>query len=388
MKRLVPVLVVSAVVGLGGCGWMKSKSSKRENIAPPKALTELTPSLKVQRLWDGSVGDGAGKSGLRVGPSVVNGKLYAAGVDGDVAALDAMSGKTLWHKGSKFAFTGGPSVDGDVLIVGTLNGEVVAYDASNGADRWNTTVSAEVVSAPAVSLGTAVVRSNDGHLFGLDTKDGSRKWVYDRTSVPLLTLRGNGPPLIDGSVVYDGTDGGKVLALRLDNGGTVWEQRVALGEGKTEVERLGDSDGGLVLDSGVLYAAGHRGSVMAMAANLGRQVWTRELSSYTGVAVSASQVYAVDTDSNLWALDRVSGSSMWKTDVFQHRWLSEPAAQGEYAVVGDIEGYVHWLAAADGKEVARERLSKNPIRARPVVVGDTVYVEDEQGRIGAYRVAL
>jgi outer membrane protein assembly factor BamB len=319
---------------------------------------------------------------------VADGKLYAASVDGVVAALDANSGKTLWRNKTDYEFSGGPNVDGDVVVAGTLNGEVVAYEAGTGAPRWNTTVSAEVVSAPALSLGTAVVRSNDGHLFGLNAKDGSRLWTYDRTTVPLLSLRGNGAPLIDGSVVYDGTDGGKVLALRLDNGATIWEQRVSLAEGKTEVERLSDSDGGLTIDGGVLFAAGQHGSVVAMAANLGRPQWTRDLSSYTGVAVSASQVYAVDNDSNVWALDRTSGSSMWKSDAFLHRWLSEPAAQGEYVVVGDIEGYVHWMAAADGHEVARERLGKAPIRARPVVIGDTVYVEDDEGRIGAYRAAL
>jgi outer membrane protein assembly factor BamB len=388
MKQLLPALLVGSVVLLGGCGWIKSKTSKKENIAPPKALAVLAPTLDVQRVWEATVGDGAKQSGVRIGPAVVDGKLYAASVDGVIAALDAASGKTLWRTKTKLAFAGGPAVDGGVVVAGTLDGEVAGYDAGSGAERWTTTVSSEVISAPAMSLGTAVVRANDGHLYGLDANDGSRKWTYDRTSVPLLSLRGNGPPLIDGSVVYDGADSGKILALRLDNGGTVWEQRIGLGEGKSEVERLSDADGTLVLDGGVLYVAGYRGAVMALAANLGRPQWTRELSSYTGVAVSASQVYAVDADSNVWALDRASGSSMWKSDAFLHRWLSEPAAQGQFVVVGDIEGYVHWLAAADGKEVARHQLSKAPIRAKPVVIGDTVYVEDEQGRIGAYRAAL
>lgn len=388
MKRVLPLLLASAVVALGGCGWMKNKSSKRENIAPPTPLAQLNSSLSVQRLWEASAGDGARSSGVRIGPAVAGGKLYAASVDGVVAAFDAASGKSLWRNKTKFAFAGGPAVDGDLLVAGTLNGEVLAYDAGTGAERWNVSVSAEVISAAGVALDTVVVRSNDGHLYGLDGTSGARKWVFDRNAVPLLSLRGNAAPLIDGSVVYAGADNGKIFALRLDNGATLWEQRVALGEGKTEVERLNDSDGELVLDGGVLYAAAYRGSVMALAAGNGRPQWARELSSYTGVAVSASQVYAVDADSNVWALDRNSGSSMWKQDAFLHRWLTAPAAQGDYIVVGDIEGYVHWLAASDGKEVARERLSKDPIRARPVVVGDTVYVEDEQGRIGAYRAAL
>lgn len=378
--------IAFAAIALGGCGWFGNKSSKKENIQPPRPLAELVPTLNVQKTWEASVGNGAGKSGVRVGPAVADGKLYAIGVDGTIASLDAASGKTLWRTNTKLEFTGGPAVDGGLVIAGTLNGEVAAYDAGSGIERWMITVSSEVVSAPALSLGTAVVRSNDGHLFGLDASDGSRKWTYDRTPVPLLSLRGNSAPLIDGSVVYDGADNGKVLALRLDNGATVWEQTVALGDGRSEVERLNDVDGELALDGGVLYGVGYRGSVVALSANLGRPQWTRELSSYVGLGVGVSQVFAVDADSNLWALDRAGGSSMWKQDAFQYRWLSAPTVQGDYLVVGDVEGFVHWLSQADGKEVARQRLSKNPIRARPVVAGDSVFVADEKGHIGAYRI--
>lgn len=386
MRRLTLAVGIAALA-LGGCGWFGSKSAKKENIQPPKPLVELVPTLNVQKTWDASVGDGAGKSGVRIAPAVADGKVYTISVDGVVAAFDAANGKSLWRTKSKLELAGGPAVDGGLVLAGSLNGEVAAYDAASGAERWTTKVSSEVISAPALSLGVAVVRSNDGHLFGLDANDGTRKWTYDRTTVPLLSLRGNGAPLIDGSVVYDGADNGKVIALRLDNGATLWEQTVAIGEGRSEVERLNDVDGELALDGGVIYAAGYRGSVVALSVNLGRPQWTRELSSYTGVGVGASQVFAVDADSNVWALDRAGGSSMWKQDAFQYRWLSAPTVQGDYLVVGDVEGFVHWLSQADGKEVARQRLSKNPIRARPIVAGDSVFVADEKGRLAAYRIA-
>ena len=61
--------------------------------------------------------------------------------------------------------------------------------------------------------------------------------------------------------------------------------------------------------------------------------------------------------------------------------------QDNYAVVGGVEGYVHWLDLSDGKLAARMRLSKDAIRARPVVNGDTVYVEDVKGRVAAYRIS-
>ena len=47
---------------------------------------------------------------------------------------------------------------------------------------------------------------------------------------------------------------------------------------------------------------------------------------------------------------------------------------------------MHWLSLDEGKFVARERLSKKPIESAPVVVGDTVYIEDVRGHIGAYAV--
>ena len=47
---------------------------------------------------------------------------------------------------------------------------------------------------------------------------------------------------------------------------------------------------------------------------------------------------------------------------------------------------MHWLSISDGQFVARTRLSKEPIEAAPIVVGDVVYVEDIEGEIGAFRV--
>ena len=203
--------------------------------------------------------------------------------------------------------------------------------------------------------------------------------------MPALSLRGNGTPRIVEGVVYAGEDNGRVIALRLTDGNLLWEQVLSPGEGRTEIERLQDSDGGLVVDNGVVYASAYRGLVAALIAQSGRPLWTHNLSGYTGVALAPTQVYAIDADSVLWALDLRTGSSDWKNESLKYRWLSGASSMGEYLVVGDLDGYVHWLAASDGKLAARARLSKDAIQAAPLVVGDVAYVEDIDGRIGAYR---
>ena len=400
MKRALILVALAAAVS--GCATIKGwfSDSKAENIEPPTALVEFPQTINVQKVWSERVGKGAQHTGARMSMAYADGKLYAASTTGDIACFDAATGHTIWHKqigerhgwvwhhgDNSVRWSGGPTVAGDLVVVGTLEGKVYGLAASDGAERWNAQLSSEVISPPAIGGGLVAARTNDGRVFGLDERDGKRLWVFDHATVPILSLRGNSAPVIDSGVVYVGEDNGKVFALRANDGGELWEQQIAAGEGRTELERIQDVDGQIRVDSGVVYASGYGGQTEALIAQSGRPLWTHELPSSTGVALSASQVYASDANSSVWALDLRSGSSEWKQDGLKYRWISAPAVQGDAVVVGDMEGFVHWLSISDGKFLARERLAKNPIQAAPLVAGDVVYVEDIKGEIGAYRVA-
>jgi outer membrane protein assembly factor BamB len=397
MKRSSVLILVALGVALSGCNWLKSLG-KKDNVEPPTPLTEFTPTAAVQKLWTEGVGDGSGDSGARLAPTIVDGHLYAASVDGVVEAIDAASGRTIWQKklgtrkgwlwkrgDNSLRWSGGPAVAGDLLVVGSLDGEVYALSAQDGSERWHATVSSEVISRPAIGAQIVVVRTVDGRLTGLDVADGSRKWVFDQ-SVPPLSLRGNSSPVIIGDAVYDGFDNGKIVAVRLADGAPLWVQTLSTGEGRTEVERLADVDGEVVDVGGNVVAVGYRGQMAAIAASNGRPMWQRDISSYGGAAAGDSALVLADAEGDVWAFDRDTGASLWKQDQLKYRWLGSPAVQGKYVVVGDSEGYVHWLSLDEGKFVARERLGKKPIESAPVVVGDTVYVEDVRGKIGAYSV--
>src|SRR5690349_12783711 len=93
------VLVLTAAVS--GCATIKGWFSdiKKENIQPPTPLVEPAPAaVAVQKLWDERVGNGADATGVRMAPYYADGKLYAIGSDGTIAALDASNGRTLWSK--------------------------------------------------------------------------------------------------------------------------------------------------------------------------------------------------------------------------------------------------------------------------------------------------
>jgi outer membrane protein assembly factor BamB len=396
MKRFL-LITLASLVTLAGC-----HSFKKENVQPPTPLAkDFKPTLQVTRLWRSSVGDGAGVSGARLRPAVVDGVLYADSTDGKLAAIDATSGKTLWSKSSRThgwfgwgdkkrkdaLYAGGPAVAGDLLAVGTLDGHVYGVNAKDGNPRWDTELNAEVLASPVIVSDLVVVRTGDGRVYALDSTSGQRRWVYDQGSVPLLSLRGNGSLLAANGVLFFGSDDGKLVALRLDNGSKLWEQKLSSGEGRTEIDRLNDVDGAILLDGATLYGAAYHGNLAAVDGPSGRPLWSHPFSSFGSLAVGGNVIFGVNDQSQVWAFDKNGGTDMWKNDALKYRWLTSPAVQGNYVVVGDMEGYVHWLQTGDGALAARERLSKKAIRAQPLVVGDTVYVEDVEGRIGAYRLS-
>lgn len=397
---LLPLLV--AVLALSGCGLWSKLFNRGGNIQPPKPLVEFTPTVQVQELWSTSIGDGAGRSGVRLQPAYANGKLYLISTDGKLEALDAATGNTVWEQststrsgiwpfrhdkpGTDARYAGGPTVSGNLLVVGTLDGHVYAYDASSGKQLWSAEVDNEVISPPAIDAGTVYARTNSGNVYAFDASTGQRKWVYDQANVPLLSLRGNGPLLAAHGVVMFGSDDGHVVSLRGDTGAVQWTLPITKGTGRTDIQKLNDADDTLQLDGSTLYATAYHGELSAVDAAQGQMLWNRPFSSYVGVGVADNELVGVDDNSLVWAFSKTGGGDMWKQAALEYHWLTAPAIQSSYAVLGGVEGYVHWLDLSDGKLAARVRLSKDAIRARPVVNGDTVYVEDVKGHIAAYRI--
>ena len=379
MRRAFAILLLAGLVA--GCS---GASNKRENVQPPAELADLTPTASITRVWQKDVDKGEGRLGARQHPTSDGQRLYAASPKGRLHAFDAASGAQAWRVDTGLRLSSSPGVGEGTLIVGTLDGEVVAFNPESGSERWRARVSSEVIAAPAVGRGLAVVRAIDGRVFAFSITDGERRWVYDR-GTPALTLRGNSSPVLADGLVLVGYDSGQLVALRSDDGVQLWEQAIAFGEGRSELERMVDIDGEMAYDRGEVFAAAFNAQVVGVSLDGGRPLWNRELSSYAGVALSNQTLFVADRDGVLWALDRNSGAALWKQDALQHRWLTTPAVHGSHVVVGDLEGYLHWFDIDSGLPAARQRLGRKPIRATPQVNGDLLYAVTIDGTLGAYR---
>lgn len=400
------ILFVAALIAVApGCstvkGWFGASTKSKAN--QPTELTKIASPIGVSKLWDVNLGDGEGTLWLRQRPTLDGNRIYATNDDGEVVALDAATGKQIWvanavnvaktgswikfwkRKAAEAGLTGSPGVGNGLVVVGGRNGEVVAFSADTGEKKWSVRVTSEVLSAPRVIDTRVIVRANDGRVFGLDPADGSRKWVYDR-GLPALSVRGNSSPVGAGGLSFIGYDDGTVVALRDEDGLRVWEQAIAEPDGRTELERMADIDGEMIIDGEQIFVASFHDKLMSLAAASGQPLWTHDYGSYSGVAVAGDKLVFSDKNGDVWALDKSSGTSSWKQNLLEHRQLTTPVIQGEYAVVGDLEGYLHWIKLDTGDVVGRARIERAAIRGTPQVSADGIlYALTNEGKLAAYR---
>jgi outer membrane protein assembly factor BamB len=379
MKRL-HLIILPVVTLFGGC----ASDSKIER-EPPAPLPSFTAEAEVSELWSVRVGWSGANRGLKLSPQLDGDVLYAADHKGWVSAFDSTTGKRLWETGLDMPVSGAVGVGEDVVVLGNSKGQVVALDKRTGAKLWETEVSSEILAPAAVHAGVAVVQSVDGKVVGLSTADGKRLWLHER-SEPALSLRGTSRPVIAGDQVLTGFASGKIVALGLRDGRLLWEFVVAQPRGRNEIERLVDVDVAPLLVGEALFAVSYQGKIIAVELRTGRVAWSRDMSSFTGIDVDRSNIYLTDEKGQVLALDLRTGASVWKQDRLRARQLNAPVLAEGYIVVGDFEGYVHWLSRDDGHFVARQRVGGDAIRARAITGTQALYVANEDGTLAALRV--
>jgi outer membrane protein assembly factor BamB len=363
-------------------GWLSGGSKEQ----PPAELVDFDPTVQVETLWREDVGKGRDDQRVNLIAEVRYGTVLAASRDGRVRALDAATGETVWEVDTELPLSAGPGAGDEILVLGTSDADLVGLDLTSGEQKWRQRASSEVLATPRVWGGTVVVHSVDGGLAALDADSGERRWAY-QLPVPTLTLRGSSAPVIDSGLVISGFASGKLVALDLDTGRLLWETSVTAPSGRSELERMVDIDADPVLYEGVIYVATFQGDLAAVAQVTGAVLWRRDLSCHAGLSVDWRRVYVTDSDDVVWAIDPRNGAALWKQDRLQRRRLSAPALVDDYVVVGDYEGYVHWLSKDDGEFVARTRVGSAPISAKPQVVAGVVYLYGDEGDLAALKVA-
>jgi outer membrane protein assembly factor BamB len=329
----------------------------------PAELVSIKPVFTPKILWQGSVGS-ADKQAFF--PVVVGNVVYATGAAGQITAFDAANGRQTARFEAGQRLSGAVGAGDGLVVVGTPKGEVLAINR-DGKLQWKAQLSGEVLAPPKVAGGVVVARAGDGRIFGLDVANGKRKWVYQR-SLPALSVRSHAGVVVQRGAVFAGFPGGRMVAVSLATGSVGWEAIVAVPRGTTELERVADITSLPVVDDHRVCAVAFQGRVACFEVLSGTSIWARDLSSIAGMGADARNLYITDDRNAIVALDKSNGASLWKQDKLFGRGVTGPLALGRYVVVGDFEGYVHFLSREDGSFAARIATDGSAILVPPLAL--------------------
>jgi outer membrane protein assembly factor BamB len=377
--RALWAIAASALLFAAGC-------SKDKDVEPPAKLAKFPTKLSVTKAWSEGVGGGKKQMQLRLGlgPAIDNGTVFAASHKGEVVAVGLKKGERRWRKDVRLPLSAGPAAGSGLVVVGSSKGNIVALDEASGREVWRTRVNGELLSAAAISEKVVAIRSVDGKLHGLDAASGKELWSVEQP-VPRLSLRGTAAPTIARDMAISGFDNGKIMAVQLSSGDTVWDTALASPHGKTELERLVDIDSSVQIAGDNVYAVGFQGRIAMLAVDSGQIWWAHDMSSNRGLAVDDDTLFVSGADGIIVALRGRDGSEVWRNDKLKRRGLSMPAVTSTAIAVADFQGYLHWLDKTTGELVARERVAGDRVTNPPVAADDTVVVLTDGGKLAAFR---
>jgi outer membrane protein assembly factor BamB len=361
MKRAAKAVAVTLTIALagaftGGCSLFDTK----EKMAK---LTPIPNAVAVKKLWNDTIGNsgtvvrwwqfsmGSTPPPSDLTPAIADGSVFVASQNGAITRYDGVSGKQLWRVQAGEVLTGGVGTDGLLVAVGTPKGNVIAFDGQ-GKKLWTAVVTSEVLSPPAIVGGVVVVRSSDSRIVGLNAADGKKLWTVQRAA-PALVARSNAGVAVAEGTIFAGFAGGKLLAITASNGATKWEATVSTPRGTTELERISDVTSVPEVLDGLVCAVAFQGKLSCFEAVSGNPVWSHDVSSAAGLGLDIRYVYVADDRGLVQAFDRATGASAWKQDRLTLRHLTAPVSQGRFVVVGDVEGYIHFLNREDGSFAGR-----------------------------------
>jgi len=390
LRKTLLVGVVSVAL-LSGCSWFSGEEDVVKMSPLPKVENQFTPT----EVWSTSVGDGVGAYYSHLHPAWKDNTIYAADRFGIVKALDADNGKEKWKvnlsenpgffsSNISAQLSGGVTVDGSNLYIGSEKAIVYSLNTADGTVAWQSKVAGEAISRPVISDGLVLIHTSNGILQALNQKDGSIAWSAN-LDMPTLSLRGESAPAVAFGAAIVGGDNGRVSAVLMKEGQMIWQQRISEPSGATEIDRLSDVDTTPVIVNGVIYTVAYNGNLVAMDLRSGQIMWKREVGSVNNIIVEGDRIYMVDQNDRVMALNTQGGVTVWTQSELLHRNLTAPVLYNGFIVVGDAEGYLHWLNTNDGRFVAQQKVDTSGLLSAPVVASDKLVVQAKGGEVYSFK---
>ena len=366
---------------------------------PDHAMHHLAGGDRLLPLWQTDIGEGSGDDGrILTTPVIAGGRIFAIDAIAEISAFDAENGKLLWRidprleGGEEDGFGGGLAYAAGSLFVATGFGHVLALDPSNGAERWRQDIGIPMRAAPVIAGGRIFVVTYDNQLWALSATDGAVQWS-NAGIAETAGLLGAATPAVDNDIVIAPYSSGELLALRVENGRTMWSDSLgAQRPGAGSLAALNDINGSPVIDRGVVYAISHGGRLVAIDVRTGSRVWEKDISGLNTPWIAGEYLFVVTVDGDVVCLSRRNGRVKWVHSLprfvdgshAEPIFWNGPLLLSDRLIVLGSNGDALAISPYSGRLLGRLEMPHG-VRVAPVAANGTLYVLTDDGDLVALR---
>lgn len=376
--------LIPAMVVITACNHLDNYMLGKDNTPVPQELTPIKQKVKLSQQWSVPIGSSQkAPQYLKMKPIVVGDRLYTADPSGLVQALNKTTGQVLWAKKLDNRIVSGPTIAKGFLALGTDSSKIIVLKEADGGEAWRVDVRGEVLSKPLIAKDKLIAKTVDGNLVAYKLATGEKLWVSDHGAPSLILKASSSPVLLEERIALVGYSDGKMDAVDIDTGRTLWQRSIAYSTGASDVERLVDIDADPIVQGKTVFLGSYQGYIGALSLDSGQFIWRKPASIYKNMLVQGDTLYTTDSDDIVWSINKYTGQVNWKQVALKSRGLTEPALLNGRLVIGDKTGFVHVLSTKTGNFLSRTQLG-SAISTAPTVAGDVLYIATANGKLSRF----
>ena len=383
-------------------------------------------SGSLSEVWSEDIGKGSGrKTRVLASPVIANGVIYAMDGDNGVVAISETSGDRLWEYeievterertregragiiervrdplslfrsnsgADKEGVGGGVTFDGGTVFVTSGLGVIAALDPSTGAEKWTYEARVPINSAPVAQNGRVFAITDDNELFGLNANTGEVLWTYQAIIESARMLTSPAPAVVD-DVVLAPFSSGELVALRVENGGVLWQDSLSSNARLTPLASLNDIASGPAVADGYVIASAQSGVMSAFDFRTGQRIWRQPAGTLGIPLIVGDFVYAVTTEGQVVCMSKLDGSVVWlqQLEAFKNPdkrksrivWAG-PIMAGGRLFVASSRGATVTLNPQNGSIMNSSEVGGD-VFVSPIIANETVYVVTDDAKLIALR---
>lgn len=365
-------------LALAGCA---GKTNKVPEVKP-NPLPKLTQAKTLVPVFSTSVASTDAADPLRLRLDADNGMVFAIDPKGEVSAFKGK--QRLWQKKfSKDNLSSGVEAAEGLVVVGNQKGQLFALDQQTGEQKWTAQLTGALLAPSLIHAGRVISVSNDGTVYAHEIATGAQVWTYNLPNVQ-FSLRGMAAPVaLDARNILIASSNAYIYALDALSGVPKLQRRVAVSDGRSDIQRLVDIDGEPVVAGQFVVTTSYQGQVTVLDLASQQVVWSEDASSIQRPEVVGNGVFVAQTDGKIKAFEITSGQPLWENDQLLNRKLSNPVMLGTDLVVGDLDGVLHLIDPRTGQITGRSKTSGEVRSLR--VIDNQLYVSTRKGALSIWQ---